>query len=104
MATAVYVLAALFWAVVGLGATWAVFAPCIHDTLLERIGLAGVAMTAFAAAVRVLTAGEAISEGGILLPAALALYVCALIAKHSCKCPPGIPRDKSRPMPLETPR
>lgn len=100
MVTAHGVLAAFFWAVVGVGATLAVYSPRIRDTLPERIGLGGVAMMAFATSCRIIRAGW-VSEGGLLLAGFLALYVGAVIVKHLRKNPPTTPRDKTTPMPLE---
>jgi hypothetical protein len=100
MVTAHGVLAAIFWVVVGVGATLAVFSHRIRDTTAERLGLAGVAIMSFATAWRVMAAGF-VSEGGLLLSFFLAFYVCSLVVKHLRPHPPTVPADKSRPMPLE---
>lgn len=94
------VLAALFWFIVGVGATLAVFSKRIRDTTAERVALSGVAIMAFATSCRVIRAGL-VSEGGLLLSAFLAMYVVAVVAKHLRKHPPTTPRDKSERMPLE---
>lgn len=90
------VLSAFFWCIVGAGATAAVYSKRIRDTTAERIGLAGVAIMAFATACRVIRAGW-VSEGGLMLSAFLALYVLAVVAKHMRKHPPTKPRDKTIP-------
>jgi heme/copper-type cytochrome/quinol oxidase subunit 1 len=94
------VLAAFFWAIVGAGATAAVYSKRIRDTTWERVALSGVAIMAFATSCRVIRAGL-VSEGSLLLSGFLALYVVAVVAKHLRKHPPTTPRDKSERMPLE---
>jgi uncharacterized membrane protein YcfT len=80
--TAKAVLAFVCWLVVAVGAGLAVFAPQINDTLLERIGLSAVSITAFGTAWRVVTAGWA-TDGGTALAIALASYVLTIAAKHT---------------------
>jgi len=93
-------LASLFWLVVAFGATAAVFSKRIRDTTMERLGLGGVAIGAFAAAWRSFR-GAFVSDGGLLLSGFLALYVVAVVAKHMRPEHPTIPKDKSGRMPLE---
>lgn len=93
-------LSSLFWLVLALGATVAVFSKRIRDTAMERLGLAGVALGAFAAAWRTFR-GSVVTDGSLLLSGFLALYVVAIVAKHLRPEHPTIPKDKSERMPLE---
>jgi uncharacterized membrane protein len=94
--TAHGIAAALCWLVVAVAATVAVFSARIRDTTAERLGLACVAITAFAMAWRVVSHGW-VSEGGLSLAGSLAFYVCAVAAKHMRHEPPKLPHDKTRP-------
>lgn len=74
-------LSVLCWLIVAAGATTAVFAHAIDDTISERIGLAGVAIACIGTACRVISAGW-VSDGGMTLSLALAFYVVAIFCKH----------------------
>lgn len=76
------------WCVVAAGATTAVFSPKIQDTLMERIGLSGVAVVALAAAWRALEKGW-VTNTGFLVSIALAFYVVAVFCKHCRVCHTG---------------
>lgn len=93
-------LSSLFWLVLAIGATVAVFSKRIRDTTMERLGLAGVAIGALAAAWRTLR-GSAVTDGSLWLSGFIALYVVAVIAKHLRPEHPTLPKDKSERMPLE---
>jgi len=75
------VLAFVCWLVVAGGAGLAVFCKSIEDTVLERIGLSAVCLTATGAACRIFIAGWA-SAGDAALAASAAFYVAAVTAKH----------------------
>ena len=75
------ILSVIFWCITAAGATFAVFSKQIRDTTLERIGLSAIAITSIGTACRVVRNGW-ISEGGLLLSASLAFYVCAIVWKH----------------------
>lgn len=77
----VIALAALFWVIVAAGAGIAVYSRRIEDTVLERIGLVGIALGAAGTAWRVQDLGY-ITEGGIFIGAALAFYVTVIFWKH----------------------
>lgn len=85
-------LAALCWAVVGLGSLVAVVSPRINDTLSERVALSVVSIGAFGTSWRVVRSGE-ITDGGLWIALALAGYVAALFWKHA-KHLDGGSRDK----------
>ncbi|GGX33294.1 hypothetical protein GCM10007242_45560 [Pigmentiphaga litoralis] len=76
------VIAFLCWLTVAAGATLAVFAPTINDTLLERIALSAIAITAVGAAVRILASGW-VTSGGTALALSLAMYVVVVVIKHT---------------------
>lgn len=84
--------AVLCWLVAAAGATVAVFSKSINDTVTERFGLAWIAIACTGTACRVVAAGW-ISDGGLLLSASLAFYVCAVFWKH-WKHVPGSAKDK----------
>lgn len=69
------------WLIVAGGAGLAVFAACIHDTTLERIGLSAVSIAAVGEALRVVAAGW-IDDGSAALSLAMAGYVIAVAYKH----------------------
>jgi len=89
-------MAAGCWAVVGICATLAVLSHRIHDTTAERIGLAMVSISSFAAAWRIITAGE-VTIGGLWLSVSMAVYVIAIALKHFRDEPTRPPNDKTRP-------
>lgn len=74
-------LAAFFWLVLAAGATAAIFNKRINDTLTERIGLAGIVLTAIGTTCRIVAQGW-VTEGGFWLSACIAFYVCAIAWKH----------------------
>ena len=80
------------WFITAAGATVAVFSRRIEDTVTERIGLAAIAIGAVGTGCRIIRQGW-ISDGGLLLSAALAFYVCAVFWKH-WKSVPGSNSDK----------
>ena len=98
--TAHAVLSVICWCIVGFGATLAVFSRTVKDTTAERIGLAGIALGAFATACRVIRQGWT-SEGFLFLSCALAFYVVAIFIKHWRGAEPHLPADKTRPGVLE---
>jgi len=75
------VLAFVCWLIVAGGTALAVLSKSIKDTLLERIGLALVGMTATGAACRIFLAGWA-SAGDAALAVSAAFYVASVTAKH----------------------
>lgn len=74
-------IAVVCWLIVAGGAGLAVFSCTVHDTLLERIGLSAISITAIGTACRIVDAGWA-SDGGAALSMALAGYVAAVAYKH----------------------
>ena len=74
-------IAVVCWLIVAGGAGLAVFSCTVHDTLLERIALSAVSITALGTAFRIIDAGWA-SDGGVALSMALAGYVAAVAYKH----------------------
>lgn len=74
-------IAAVSWLVVAGGSGLAVFARSIHDTVLERVGLSAVSITATGAACRVIAAGWE-SAGGAALAVSVAFYVAVVAYKH----------------------
>ncbi|MCY1196392.1 hypothetical protein D9M72_77350 [compost metagenome] len=76
------VLAFVCWLIVAGGAGLAVFARCIDDTILERIGLSTICLTATGAACRIVVAGWA-SAGDAALAVSAAFYVVAVTVKHA---------------------
>lgn len=99
--TAHAVISSISWFIVGCGATYAVFSPRIRDTFWERVALSAVALTCVGTSFRVGRQGW-ISEGFLIMSVAMALYVVVIVAKHirGGKC--ALPKDKTRPAPLET--
>ena len=73
--------AVVCWLIVAGGAALAIFSCTIHDTFLERIGLAAVSITATGAAVRIVNDGW-ISDGSAALALAMAGYVAIVAHKH----------------------
>lgn len=98
--TAHAVISSICWFIVGCGATYAVFSPKIRDTFWERVALSAVALCSVGTSFRVGRQGW-ISEGFLMMSIALAIYVVVIVAKHlrGGKC--ALPRDKTRPAPLE---
>lgn len=74
-------IAVICWLIVAGGSGLAVFARCIHDTTLERLGLSCVSIAAVGTACRIIASGWA-SDGQVVLAASLALYVGAVMFKH----------------------
>lgn len=74
-------LSAICWLIVAGGAALAMFAKCIHDTLLERIGLAAVSITATGAAFRIASSGW-VNDGNAVLSMAMAFYAASVAYKH----------------------
>lgn len=79
--TAQAALSVVCWLIVAGGAGLAVFARCIHDTTIERIGLSAVCITAVGTACRIIASGWA-SDGGTAMAVAMAGYVIAVTVKH----------------------
>jgi len=73
--------AAVCWLIVAGGAGLAVFARCIHDTTMERLGLSAVSLAATGAAFRIVADGW-ITDGSAALSLAMAGYVIAVAYKH----------------------
>ena len=88
------------WFVVGIGGLYAVFSPKVRDTTAERLALSCISIFAFATSVRVVRQGW-VSEGGMMLSAAMACYVIVIIYKHWNNKRHALPKDKTQPMPLE---
>lgn len=93
-------LSALFWLIVAVGAALAVFHPKIWDTPLERIALSCICLGCVGAAWRIVSAGW-VSDGGLWLSGSFALYVGAIVHKHSRPTPPHRPVDKTKPGELD---
>ena len=74
-------IAVVCWLIVAGGAGLAVFSCTVHDTLLERIGLSAISITALGTAFRIVDSGWA-SDGGAALSMAMAGYVAAVAYKH----------------------
>lgn len=84
---------AIFWFVVGVSATLAIYSSRVHDTLAERAALAIVALTSFAAGYRAWT-GTYVPSGDISLAVAMAIYAVVIVHKNSKVEPASLPKDK----------
>lgn len=74
------VLAFVCWLIVAGGAALAILSRSVKDTMLERIGLASISLTATGAGCRILLAGWA-SAGDAALAVSAAFYVACVTTK-----------------------
>jgi hypothetical protein len=82
---------ALAWFMIMGFATWATFSSSIRDTVMERIALAVIAITAASRGFFIVERGE-VPLDGVLAPMAIAFYCVVIWYKHRFI----IPRRKGR--------
>lgn len=90
-------LVSIFWAIVGVVATMAIYSNLVRDTTQERLALAAVAITAFAAAFRAWY-GVHLATGDVMLAGSIAVYAVTVTYKESTRgtCDQHLPKDKRR--------
>lgn len=86
----------ILWMIVGICATIAVYSKQIHDTLLERIALALVALVSFGASSRAWYGVYYAPSGDTSLAFAFAVYAIVIVRKHMSP-EIDLPKDKCKP-------